>query len=298
MTAVLVTPYREGQLDVGTLADLASRVDRAGIHAITALGNTAEVFQLTRAERSAYIEATADAAQDALLVAGVAGSLAESLADIDVAGSQGYRAAMLHEPVDPFGDSQGLLEFYLQAADRTALPLVLYLRTSRLAGPALRDLVRHPSIAGVKYARPGIDDLTHALADDAGADCVWVNGSAESRAPEFLELGLTGFTSGIANARPDIALGVHRALVSRDRAALDRALALAAPIERLRADGHGKYNVSVLKEMLRAIGLETGPVRPPHSPLPPRERDELHRVLAGTRVGIAQESTGSEPPGR
>jgi dihydrodipicolinate synthase/N-acetylneuraminate lyase len=280
VVAVLVAPYADDRLDEDALERIAASVDAAGIHSITALGNTAEVYQLTSAERHAHLRATARGTERAVLIAGMTGGRADVVDGVDEARELGYRLAMVHEPSDPFGDSEGLSAYYREIADRSALPLVLYLRTARLGQAALRELVRHPAIVGVKYARAGIAELHALLADGAGADCVWVNGSAEGRAEEFFDLGITGFTSGIANARPDLALAVHRALVERDRDALRDALAAVVPIERLRAVGSSRFNVSVLKEMLRADGIEAGGVRPPHSGLPAREREELLRILA------------------
>lgn len=281
VVAVLIAPYDDrGRLDESMLTRLVERLDESGIHAITALGNTAEVFQLTAAERTAHVRAVARATHDAVLVAGVVGGVDDVVEAIDEARDLGYDLAMVHEPSDPFGDSDGVHAYYAAIADRAALPLALYLRTERLSVRALREIVRHPAIAGVKYARPGLADLRAVLELGGDRDCAWVNGSAESRARQFLGLGLTGFTSGIANARPDLALAVHAALVARDPAALETALARVEPVEQLRTIAHGRHNVAVLKELLRLAGADTGRVRPPHAELPATQRAELHAIAA------------------
>ncbi|WP_353807659.1 dihydrodipicolinate synthase family protein [Agromyces sp. SYSU T00194] len=277
--AVLITPYAEGTVDVSALTGIARRLDDAGIHVLTALGNTAEVFQLTAEERVAHLRAVAAGTDGSLLIAGVAGASATVLANTDAAAALGYDLTMVHEPADPFGDSAGFADYYLDIADRSALPLVIYLRTERLDTLALSDLSHHANIAGVKYARRSLDALTTLLAD-ANGDCVWINGAAEARAPEFLTLGLTGFTSGIANARPDLALRVHEALVVGDDTRLARAVAPLSPVEDIRAEGNGRFNVAVLKEILRCSGIETGPVRAPHSELTPSAKRALHAAIA------------------
>jgi dihydrodipicolinate synthase/N-acetylneuraminate lyase len=59
VTCVLVTPFRDrvGAPDAAALERLVRHVDGAGVQAITALGNTAEVFQLSAPERRTVLEA-------------------------------------------------------------------------------------------------------------------------------------------------------------------------------------------------------------------------------------------------
>ncbi|MDF2561292.1 MAG: dihydrodipicolinate synthase family protein [Microbacterium sp.] len=280
VTAVLVTPYRDARVDEQLTETLTREIGSSGVHAIAALGNTAEVFQLTRDEQRAYLRAVARADAPALRIAGFAGAASSVLDEIDYAASLGYDAAMLHEPADPFGDSEGVLTYYLSIAARSALPVVLYLRSPRLDVESLRRVAADPTIVGVKFARSDADTLAQLLGTEAGTACTWVNGGAESKATEFLALGLTGFTSGIANVRPDLALAVHAALLARDPVALELALQLVAPVERIRAAGNGKFNVAVLKELFRLQGTDVGDVRPPHSPLSEEAAAELHRAVA------------------
>ena len=114
--------------------------------------------------------------------------------------------------------------------------------------------------------------------------CTWINGLAESAAASFGALGVTSFTSGIANAVPDVALAVHRAVTAGDLSAIQHLLAeLVGPVEALRAEHSGRYNVATIKELLRWQGIETGGVRPPHAELagPARTR------LAALRPALA-----------
>lgn len=280
VTAVLVTPYRDGVVDERLTETIARDVGDSGVHAIAALGNTAEVFQLTRDEQRAYLRAVARADAAAVRIAGFAGAARSVLDEIDYAASLGYDAAMLHEPADPFGDTEGLLTYYLSIAARSALPLVLYVRSPRLEFESLRRLAAEPTTVGVKYARGDLDTLRQLLGTEAADACTWVNGGAEMRAADFFDLGITGFTSGIANVRPDLALAVHRALADRDRTALDSALRAVIPVERIRATGNGKFNVAVLKQLFRARGIDVGDVRPPHSPLSADAARELRAAIS------------------
>jgi dihydrodipicolinate synthase/N-acetylneuraminate lyase len=282
VTAVLVTAYRDGteRVDQPTVTEIANRVAAAGVPVLTALGNTAEVQQLDDAERRAVLTAAAALDAPATLVAGVCGSMRAMLRDIDVARDLGYHAAMIHEPADPFGDEGGLLRFYEQVAVNASLPLVLYLRSRRLSAPRVAELAALPAVVGVKYARDDLHALAGVLTDDSRDACTWINGLAESAAPAFGALGVTSFTSGIANARPDVALAVHRALTGGDLAGLAALTrSYVGPVEAVRAEHGGRYNVATIKQLLRWQGIEAGGVRPPHSELTQAAIARLTEVL-------------------
>ena len=270
VTAVLITAYTRGtaQVDEDTITQIATRTAAAGVPVLTALGNTAEVQQLRTAERLAVLRAVAAADHPVTRIAGVCGGIGTVLTETEAARDLGYHAVMVHEPADPFGDGSGLVRFYRQVAEDAALPLVLYLRSTRLSAAHLSELVALPGVVGVKYARPDLHTLAALLAGPAGQQCTWINGSAESSVASFAALGVTSFTSGIANARPDIALAVHRAATDGDLTALQALVRdFVEPIEALRAEHGGRYNVSTIKQLLRWEGIETGGVRPPHSEL-------------------------------
>lgn len=275
VVAVLIAPYRaDGGIDEALTERIARRVDRAGVHALTSLGNTAEVHQLNTAERRHHLRSVARGREHSAIIAGAAGAVSDVLTEIEFAAGLGFDAAMVHEPPDPFGDDDGFARYYRAIADRSALPVIAYLRSGRIGLAAINDVVQHPALIGVKYAVRDLGPLRAAMASHPQA-CVWVNGAAESRALEFLELGITGFTSGIANVRPELALQVHSALVDGDRQRLAELVALLSPIEDVRSISGNKFNVSVLKALLARVDVQAGPVRPPHSELTPKASDDL-----------------------
>lgn len=269
VTAVLITAYRDGvgHVDTDTITAIAARVATAGVPVLTALGNTAEVQQLEHGERHAVLRAVAEVPAETLL-AGVYGSMTTMLREAETAAQLGYHAIMIHEPSDPFGDAAGLVRFYTELADRSALPIVLYLRSTRLDAAHIAEAISPPAVIGVKYARKDLHTLSAVMRATPENECTWINGLAESLVPAFAGVGVHNFTSGIANARPDVALSIYAALESGDLRALAQVLAeYAETVEAVRADGGGRYNVSAIKQLLRWQGVETGAVRPPHSEL-------------------------------
>jgi 4-hydroxy-tetrahydrodipicolinate synthase len=280
VVAVLVTPYLDGTngIDATALRQLTGQLEQSGIRTLTALGNTAEVHQLTSAEREIVLCAVAAGRRESALIAGLAGSLGSAL-----------DAVMIHEPAEPFGDGDGVAAYFRQVCERVALPVVLYLRTTRLGKAALAELAASKEVVAVKYARPDLSTLAELLDEGAAAHCTWINGSAEAKVPAFAELGITTFTSGIANVRPDLALAVQKAAAAGDQSRLDKLIDLVAPVETLRTQEQSRFNVAVLKELLAAEGLDAGGVRPPHSPLTPAARDSLRSAVAAwPREGLEE----------
>ncbi|MTD17185.1 dihydrodipicolinate synthase family protein [Nakamurella sp. YIM 132087] len=279
VVCVVVAPFRDGTaaVDEERCTALVARIAAGGVHAVTALGNTAEVFQLTPVERRAHLRSVADGAGPALGLAGLAGSLAEILDGATMAADLGYRAVMLHEPLDPLTDSVGIHAFWDAVLDRIDLPAVLYTRSGRVSGSALRALADRPEVAGIKYAAADVGLLGRLADGDDG--CVWINGSAEARVPATAELGIRGFTSGLANIRPDLALAVHRAAAVGDSEVLDWLLGSVGPFERLRNVDGGRRNVAVVKQGLRWSGFDVGDVRPPAMAADPAEVAAIMRAL-------------------
>ena len=291
VTAVLVTAYSGGtdRVEEERVSAIADHAASAGIPVLTALGNTAEVQQLTDEERRTVLRGVAAVQQPVTRIAGVCGGLRTVLAETETAATLGYHAVMVHEPADPFGDGDGLTRYYQQLAASAALPLVLYLRSTRLTAEHLAELVALPEVVGVKYARPDLHTLAGLLAGPAGEQCTWINGLAESAAASFGALGIRSFTSGIANAVPDVALAVHRAVTAGDLSTIQHLLAeLVGPVEALRAEHSGRYNVATIKELLRWQGIEAGGVRPPHAELAEPARTRL------TALRPALTSAGSQ----
>ncbi|MBB4664274.1 dihydrodipicolinate synthase family protein [Conexibacter arvalis] len=284
VVAVLPTPFAHdgGAVDAAALERLSATLDAAGIHALTALGNTGEVFQLTAEERRAVLAATARGRTNAALVAGIAGAGAEALELTAEAAEIGYDAVMLHDPPDPLAGERGIVRFYGDFAERSPLPVVLYVRTPRLGGDALAELALHPRIAGVKYARHDLHVLATVLERPGLRDaCTWTCGLAESMVAPMRALGLVGFTSGVANVRPDLALAVWQASRAGDFDALAAAIAPLLPFEALRTRAGGRHNVAVVKAAMALLGSDVGEVRAPCEPLDEAAAASLATIVRG-----------------
>ena len=293
VTAVPVTPFVRGgrTIDHAALESLIARIDAAGVQAITTLGATAEVFQLSTAERREIVRIAAAARTNAVLLAGLAGPLSELLELASWAAEQGFDAVMVHEPGDPGGSAEGLVALLHAVADASPLPVVPYLRTPRLAGAGLLAVVDHPNVVAVKYAVPDLERASALLSSGGLAErTLWICGLAELWVPAFAHLGMRGFTSGLANVEPALALALLAAVERGDSAAVDELFALVVPFELLRNRDQGRHNVAVVKAALAASGLAEPDVRPPAVRLDGPAQAELAVVLDRWAAYLAERS--------
>ena len=292
-TAVVVpvTPYHaDGTPDWSTYAALTARLIDAGISVITPNGNTGEFYALSPAEARQALETAAKVAsaggepgseQSAEVLAGVGHDIATAIEAARHAQDHGARMIMIHQPVHPYVSAEGWVDYH--AAIAAAVPdlgIVLYIRDERRTGAHIAALAdRAPNVIGVKY---GVRDAIKfaAVARDAGLGrMTWLAGAAELTAPAFWAVGAHGFTSGLANVSPALALGMLGALRNNDFHEAMRTWEAVRRFEELRLADGSADNVSVVKEALAQLGLCRADVRPPSRPLPEDIKREISGIL-------------------
>jgi 4-hydroxy-tetrahydrodipicolinate synthase len=285
-TAVVVpvTPYTEdGTPDWDTYAALISRLVDGGITVITPNGNTGEFYALSQAEARGAVETAGKAAGGrAELLAGVGHDIATATDAARHARDHGARMIMIHQPVHPYVSAAGWIDYHAAVAGAVPdLGVVLYIRDERRSGAHIAELAdRCPNVVGVKY---GVRDATRfaLVARDAGIDrLTWLAGAAELTAPAFWAVGARGFTSGLANVSPGLALAMLGALRAGDFAAAMRVWETVRRFEELRLADASADNVSVVKEALAQLGLCRADVRPPSRLLPAAIREEISGILS------------------
>jgi 4-hydroxy-tetrahydrodipicolinate synthase len=288
-TAVVVpvVPFQaDGSPDWDTYATLTSRLIDNGISVITPNGNTGEFYALSPAEARQALEtaakvASAGGGHGAELLAGVGHDIATAIEAARHAQDHGAQMIMIHQPVHPYVSAEGWIDYHAAIANAVPdLGVVLYIRDERRTGGQIAALIeRSPNVVGVKY---GVRDATRfaAVARDAGLDRVtWLAGAAELTAPAFWAVGAHGFTSGLANVHPALALGMLAALRNNDFQEAMREWEAARRFEELRLADGSADNVSVVKEALAQLGLCRADVRPPSRLLPPHIKEEISGIL-------------------
>ena len=283
ISGILVTPFnRQDQIDPAPLAAIAERAAAAGVHILTANGNTGEFYGLTTAEAERAVHAAAEAVAGRVpLLAGIGRSIHDALALTKASRAAGASALMVHQPPDPFVAPRGVVEYVKRIAEAgQGLPVVIYLRNDGIGLDAIADLCAIPNVVGVKWATPAPLRLAEAIRR-ADPSIVWVGGLAETWAPAFYAVGARGFTSGLINVWPAHSVAIHAALEAGDYAKARAMIATMEPFEALRAEEGNGTNVSVVKAALALMGQDCGAVRPPGAwPLTQRQQEERARNLA------------------
>jgi len=278
-----VTPFdAEDQVAPGRLLPIVDRAINAGVHILTANGNTGEFYGLTTPEAERMVHAVAEMVGGrAALLAGVGRSIGDAVVLARASRRAGASALMVHQPPDPFVAPRGVVAYVQRIAEAgQGLPVVLYLRNDGIGLDAIARLCAISGVVGVKWASPTPLRLAEAIRR-ADPGIVWVGGLAEPWAPSFCAVGARGFTSGLINVWPEHSVAIHAALAAGDYAKANRLIATMAAFEELRAEEGNGTNVSVVKSALRLIGLDCGHVRPPGAwPLTDRQTDALRGRLA------------------
>jgi 4-hydroxy-tetrahydrodipicolinate synthase len=296
--AVPVIPIGPGgEVDEDAYAALLRRLVSEGITVVTPNGNTGEFYALTAAEARRVTRTAVEAAGGrAEVLAGVGHDVAAAIDAARHAQEAGARMIMIHQPVHPYVSADGWVDYH--AAIAGAVPdmgVVLYVRNERIDGGRIAELgARCRNVLGIKYA---VRDTARfaAVARDAGIDrFTWIAGLAEMYAPAYWAMGARGFTSGLVNVHPALALAMLDALRGGDFGAAMKVWEAIRPFEELRATDGSADNVSVVKEALAQLGRCGARVRPPGRALPASVRGQITEILRswGLRPGA---ETGNTP---
>ena len=101
------------------------------------------------------------------------------------------------------------------------------------------------------------------------------------------QMGMEGFTSGMANFMPEPELALHRACVERDWDRAVRIQALCAPLERAR---RAADDASVVKVSMEAVGLTGGRVWPPRLDLDPQTAEDVRTGVTALQAAWVAEA--------
>lgn len=277
----LVTPFRDGRLDLPALDALVDRQLAAGVAGLVPCGTTGESPTLSDDEQQAVIARVAARAGGRAQVLAGAGSnstahavhLARRAAD---AGADGL---LIVSPYYNKPTQEGLCLHFAAVADTVPLPIVLYNIPGRcgveITVPTLRRLREsHPRIVAVKHATGRVDDAAELA---AACDLAILSGDDPLTLP-LMSLGAVGVVSVLSNLAPRAVNSLVRAALASDFAAARTAHAAVYPLAR--ALLALATNPIPIKTALAIRGLVREEFRPPMCGLTDEQRDTLRRLLA------------------
>lgn len=216
----LVTPFRNGELDLDTLKDLVDWHVAEGSHGLVPVGTTGESPTLSHQEHQIVVEEVVRAAAGRVPVIAGAGSnnTAEAISLMRHAESVGADAALVVTPYYNKPTQAGLVAHYTALHDCCKLPIFIYNIPGRsvidMTPETMGELARLPRIIGVKDATADMARVTRQRAT-CGIDFIQLSAEDPS-ALGFNAHGGVGCISVTANVAPRLCAEFQQATLDGD----------------------------------------------------------------------------------
>lgn len=203
----IVTPFRNGEVDYDTYAELVTRQVEQGSHGILVNGTTAEPSTLTAQERMRLLEIAIEACAGRLPVVAATGSQshAETIELSAHATRAGVDALLVVTPYYIRPPQRGLVEYYADLGRRFDVPLMIYHIPGRTAVSVELDTLkaikeRVPHLVGIKHAVNDLGFVTSMLTA-LGEDFRVFVGLEDLSFP-MLAVGASGLMNAVGNLAP------------------------------------------------------------------------------------------------
>ena len=259
----LVTPFKNGELDLDTLKKLVDWQIESGSTGLVPVGTTGESPTLSHEEHEAVIEAVVKFAAGRVPVIAGAGSnnTVEGIRLIQHAERVGADAALVVTPYYNKPTQAGMIAHYTALHDCCTLPIVIYNIPGRsvvdMTPETMGKLAQLPRIIGVKDATGKIERVSMQRAS-CGPDFIQLSGE-DATALGFNAHGGVGCISVTANVAPKLCAEFQAATLAGDyRKALeyqDRLMPLHEAIFIEPGLAGAKYGLSLLGRCTEDVRL-------------------------------------------
>jgi 4-hydroxy-tetrahydrodipicolinate synthase len=203
----LVTPFRNGAIDVAAFEKLIENQIAAGISGIVAVGTTGESPTLSHEERHDLIRlATATAKKRCLVLAGTGSNATQhAVSDTKMAEKLGTDGALLVAPYYNKPSQEGLFRHFKTIADATSLPIMLYNIPGRCGVDIAPDTVTRlanecRNIVSIKEASGSVERISELRA--RLPESFTILSGDDSLTLPFMSVGAVGVVSVASNVFP------------------------------------------------------------------------------------------------
>jgi 4-hydroxy-tetrahydrodipicolinate synthase len=203
----LVTPFRNGAIDIAAFEKLIEDQIAAGISGVVAVGTTGESPTLSHEERQELIRLTVATAKKRCQVLAGTGSNAtqHAVSDTKMAEKLGVDGALLVAPYYNKPSQEGLFRHFKTVADATALPIMLYNIPGRCGVDIVPDTVARlaeecRNIVSIKEASGSVERISELRA--RLPESFTVLSGDDSLTLPFLSVGAVGVVSVASNLFP------------------------------------------------------------------------------------------------
>ncbi|WP_374292841.1 4-hydroxy-tetrahydrodipicolinate synthase [Paenirhodobacter enshiensis] len=218
----LVTPFKNGELDLDTLKKLIDWHVEQGSDGVVPVGTTGESPTLSHEEHNRVIEEVVKASAGRLKVIAGAGSnsTAEGIDLIRHAEAAGADAALVVTPYYNKPTQRGMIAHFTAVHDASTLPIVIYNIPGRsvvdMIPETMGELAKLPRIVGVKDATGDLSRVAKQRMT-CGAEFIQLSGE-DATAVGFNAMGGVGCISVTANVAPKLCAEMQAATLAGDYA--------------------------------------------------------------------------------
>jgi len=202
----LITPFRDGAVDVPALRELIEWQIQSGIDGLVPCGSTGESATLTHAEHDAVVKLTIEQARRRVpVIAGTgSNSTAEAIRLTVAAAEMGADGALLLSPYYNKPTQDGIYRHYKTVAASVQIPILLYNIPGRTASNITPETVARlaeiKNIVGIKEASGSMDQASDIL--KLAGDNITILSGDDSLTVPLIALGAQGVISTCSNAVP------------------------------------------------------------------------------------------------
>src|SRR5215831_8916553 len=288
----LVTPFRDGSVDVSAFETLIETQIAAGITGIVAIGTTGESPTLFQDEREQVIQlAVAKAHKRCVVLAGTgSNSTQHAIADTKMAERLRVDAALLVAPYYNKPSQEGLFRHFKAIADATSLPMMLYNIPGRCSVDILPETVVRlakecRNIVSIKEASGSVErvgELRRRL-----PEAFTILSGDDSLTLPFMAVGAAGIVSVASNLFPSEVCALVRACESGD---LKSAGKLHRQMLPLFKDLFIEPNPVPVKTALEWRGAMSGDVRLPLCEMSEANQARLRNTLEKFQSGTSSDA--------
>lgn len=202
----LITPLRDGEIDLDALRELVEFQIASGIHGLVPCGTTGESVTMTEREHALVIETVIDQAAGRVPVVAGTGTnnTRVSIERTRHALHAGASAALVVVPYYNKPTQEGLIAHYTAIAEAVDLPLVLYNVPGRtgitMNAATTIALSQYPNVVAIKEAAGNLDLVTE-IVNETAPDFVVLSGDDSLTLP-MISVGARGVISVLSNILP------------------------------------------------------------------------------------------------
>lgn len=279
----LITPFDEkGELDIPGLRHLVQRQVEAKADGIVVIGTTGESPVLTEDEVETILNVTREETRGKIqwIVGTGTNSTVKTIKLTKRAHQLGADAAMIVNPYYNRPTQEGLYQHFRAINDAVDIPLIAYNIQGRtgvnIATDTLKRIATLKNVVAVKEASGNIQQIVEVIYEMGGEPFSVLSGDDMLTLP-LMALGGHGIISVVGNLVPEEMRVLVDALQKGDFALAQQIHHQLMPIFKASTV---ETNPIPIKAMMQMQGLPSGQCRLPMTPLSPRYKEELERVLA------------------